>query len=77
MFCADLVTAGLLYIQIHLNIRLLEGKELGWMTGFEFHPTPWTINKIQHFRVQMAAKSSRLCANLQPIATKILTSKNG
>lgn len=47
------------------------------MTGFEFHPKLWIINKIQNFRVQMAAKSSRLCANLQPIATKILMSKNG
>ena len=29
------------------------------MTGFEFHQTPLTINKIQHFRVQMAARSSK------------------
>jgi hypothetical protein len=47
------------------------------MTGFEFHPTPRTINKIQHFRVQMEAKSSKQYANLQPIATKILTIMKG
>ena len=41
------------------------------MTGFEFHQIHRTINKIQHFRVQIAARSSRQRANLQPIATKI------
>lgn len=46
------------------------------MTGFEFPQTHRTINKIQHFRVQMAARSSKEDANLQPIATRILTIKN-
>ena len=47
------------------------------MTGFEFHRTYWTINKIQHFHLQMAARSSKKNPNVQPIATKILTIKKG
>jgi hypothetical protein len=45
------------------------------VTGFEFHLIMKTIKKINHLRMQIAAKRSKIYANLQPAATRDLTSK--
>ena len=42
------------------------------MTGFEIHRTYRPVKKINHLRMQIAAKSSKIYANPQPGATKIL-----
>ena len=41
--------------------------------GFEFHLTFRPINKIKHLARQIAAKSSKIYANLQPAATRLST----
>jgi hypothetical protein len=60
-----------------LEYLVIRKKGLGWMTGFEFHPTPPTIKQIKHLPRQIQEKRGKKYANLQPNATKILTIKKG
>jgi len=48
---------------------------MGWMTGFELNRTHRHINNINRIARQIAAKQSKKSANLQPVATRILTVK--
>ena len=43
------------------------------MTGFEIRLTLRLVNKITYLRMQIAAKSSKIYAHLQPATTRLST----